>query len=255
MLTKRIIPCLDIKNGKVIKGLRFRQHEIVGDIVELAQRYTQQGADELVFYDITASSDQRTVNTQWIRAVAQHIDIPFCIAGGIRTLKDAEAILNAGADKISLNSPALERPDLICELAERFGRQCVVIGIDSLERNGRYQVYQYTGDINKTIKTTRNTLDWAIEVQQRGAGEIVLNCINQDGVRQGYDIQQLQAIQKNISIPIVASGGAGTMSHFKTVFENTNVTGALAASVFHKNLFTIPELKRYLLQNHIEVRP
>lgn len=255
MLTKRIIPCLDVKDGNVIKGLCFRKHEIVGNIIELAQRYSQQGADELVFYDITASSDNRTVDTQWIRSVAQYIDIPFCVAGGIRTLKDAESILNAGADKVSINSPALERPDFINELSNYFGRQCIVIGIDSLEENGNYIVYQYTGDETKTVKTTRQTKDWASEVRQRGAGEIVLNCINQDGVRQGYDIRQIRTIQEEITIPIIASGGAGTLPHFKEVFEKTKVTGALAASVFHKKAFTIPELKAYLQQNNIEIRP
>lgn len=254
MLAKRIIPCLDVKDGSVIKGVRFRDHEIVGDIIELAKCYSLQGADELVFYDITASSDQRTVDIQWIRRVAECIDIPFCVAGGVRTLKEAEAILNAGADKISINSPALERPEFINELSDRFGRQCVVVGIDSFEKDNDYLVYQYTGDEKKTLQTQRKTKEWAHEAQQRGAGEIVLNCINQDGVRQGYDITQIKKMQENITIPIIASGGAGALSHFKDLFEKTKVTGALAASVFHKNIFTIPELKTYLQQNHIEIR-
>lgn len=254
MLAKRIIPCLDVKNNNVIKGVRFREHKIVGDIIELAQRYSQEGADELVFYDITASSDQRVVDTQWIRRIAQHIDIPFCVAGGIRTLNDAEAVLNAGADKFSINSPALERPGFINALSNRFGRQCVVIGVDSFEQNGDYFVYQYSGDENKTLNTKRKTKDWIREIQQRGAGEIVLNCINQDGVQQGYDLQQIHALQDAVTIPMVASGGAGDKSHFSDVFKKTNVTGALAASVFHNKIISIPELKTYLLKNNIVVR-
>lgn len=254
MLAKRIIPCLDVKDGNVIKGVRFRDHKVVGDIIELAKSYSLQGADELVFYDITASSDQRTVDIQWILRVAECIDIPFCVAGGVRTLKEAEAILNAGADKISINSPALERPEFINELSDRFGRQCVVVGIDSFENDNDYFVYQYTGDEKKMLQTNRKTQEWMREAQQRGAGEIVLNCMNQDGVRQGYDITQIKKIQENITIPIIASGGAGALSHFKDLFEKTKVTGALAASVFHKNIFTIPELKTYLQQNHIEIR-
>lgn len=256
MLARRIIPCLDVKDGVVVKGVQFRNHKVVGDILELAQRYSEEGADELVFYDITASSDQRVVDRTWIKKIARVIDIPFCVAGGIRRVEDARAVLNNGADKISVNSPALERPEFITELAETFGTQCVVVGIDSrVEEDGRCAVYQYTGDEKKTVKSKRDTISWAQEAQQRGAGEIVLNCINQDGVRQGYDIAQLKKVRAATTIPLIASGGAGEMPHFKDVFEQANVNGALAASVFHSGYISIPDLKSYLIKAGIEIRP
>ncbi|MFB0980224.1 MAG: HisA/HisF-related TIM barrel protein, partial [Alteromonadaceae bacterium] len=194
MLTKRIIPCLDVRDGKVVKGVQFRNHEIIGDIVPLAKKYAEAGADELVFYDITASSDDRVVDKSWVSRIAEVIDIPFCVAGGIKTEQDAKQILMMGADKISINSPALRDPELITRLADVFGQQCVVVGIDSFydKETGIYQVYQFTGDENRTQQTKWTTFDWIKEVQKRGAGEIVLNCMNQDGVRQGYDIEQLQ---------------------------------------------------------------
>lgn len=255
MLTKRIIPCLDVKEGKVVKGVRFLNHEIVGDIVELAQAYSNAGADELVFYDITASSDQRAVSTEWVRDVARVINIPFCVAGGIRNVQQAEAVLNAGADKVSLNSPAIENPNLINELENAFGQQCVVVGIDSFEQDGIYQVYQYTGDVDKKRETQRQTADWIHEVQDRGAGEIVLNCMNQDGVRRGYDLAQLKQMREITQVPLIASGGAGELVHFSQVFKQTNVDGALAASVFHKGIIAISTLKNYLHTEKIEVRP
>ena len=254
MLTKRIIPCLDVKNGKVVKGVQFQNHKIVGDIVALAEFYSNQGADELVFYDITASSEQRVVNDLWVKQIAEKINIPFCVAGGIRGLDDAEKILNAGADKISVNSPALENLNLINQLVKKFGQQCVVIGIDSLEVEDNYYVCQYTGDINKTRTLNKLTADWIQEVQDRGAGEIVLNCINHDGVRKGYDIKQLSTMRKITRIPLIASGGAGDMQHFLAVFEEAAIEGALAASVFHKGQIEIDQLKKYLKSNHIEVR-
>lgn len=255
MLTKRIIPCLDVKEGKVVKGVRFLNHEIVGDIVELAQAYSNAGADELVFYDITASSDQRAVSTEWVRDVARVINIPFCVAGGIRNRQQAEAVLNAGADKVSLNSPAIENPNLINELEKAFGQQCVVVGIDSFEENGTYHVYQYTGDVDKKRETQRQTADWIQEVQDRGAGEIVLNCMNQDGVRKGYDLVQLKQMREITQVPLIASGGAGEPVHFSQVFKQANVDGALAASVFHKGIIAISALKNYLQTEKIEVRP
>ncbi len=254
MLKMRIIPCLDVKDGKVVKGVRFKDHEIIGDIVKLAQKYCDDGADELVFYDIAASGDNRTVDRGWVRRIANVINVPFCVAGGIRTLEDAASILGSGADKISVNSPALERPNLIDELACRFGRQCVVIGIDSFEENGQYYVYQYTGNVAKITNTGKSTIDWAKEVIQRGAGEIVLNCMNQDGVRSGYDINQINMLADSVDIPVIASGGAGTKEHFIELFKRTNATGALAASVFHKGLIDIPHLKNFLHNNGIEVR-
>ena len=254
MLKKRIIPCLDVRDGQVVKGVQFRNHEVVGDILELAARYSEAGADELVFYAITASSNAQNNDRLWVREVAKQINIPFCVAGGIRSLAMAEEVLANGADKISINSPALENPQLIEDLAKRFGSQCVVIGIDSWNQNGEYQVLQYTGDEHKTIKSRRNTLDWANEVVERGAGEIVLNCMNQDGVRNGYDLEQLKLLTNLVSIPVIASGGAGTMEHFRDLFLQTKATGGLAASVFHKGIMTIADLKNYLAINDVSVR-
>lgn len=235
--------------------MQFRNHRVVGDIVELARRYCSEGADELVFYDITASPDGRSVDRSWVSTVAEILDIPFCVAGGIRSLADAEDVLNKGADKISVNSPALERPALIDELAGRFGSQCVVLGVDSREENADYLVYQYTGDPNKTAAARRKTLEWVREAQDRGAGEIVLNCMNQDGVREGYDIAQLGAVRGVSAVPLVASGGAGTVGHFSDVFRQARVDAALAASVFHSGEIAIPALKKALGDDGIEIRP
>jgi imidazole glycerol-phosphate synthase subunit HisF len=254
MLAKRIIPCLDVKAGKVVKGIQFRNHQIVGDIVALADYYCQSGADELVFYDITASADQRAVSRDWIGQIAQHLDIPFCVAGGIRSIADAEVVLNAGADKISINSPALENPNLIDQLVAQFGQQCIVVGVDSLQVDGLYKVCQYTGSETKTLTTQRLTAEWICEIQQRGAGEIVLNCMNQDGMRQGYDIAQLAEMRALTQIPLIASGGAGSMQDFLTVFQTANVDGALAASVFHTKAIEITQLKHFLRHQQIEIR-
>jgi cyclase len=244
-----------VRDGVVVKGVQFRNHRVMGDILELATRYRDEGADELVFYDITASPDGRTVDRSWVNRIAAVLDIPFCVAGGIRSLADAESVLNFGAEKISVNSPALENPNLVNELVRRFGSQCIVIGIDTLHRDGDYHVYQFTGDPARTRSSRRRTLDWLREVQDRGAGEIVLNCMNQDGVREGYDIEQLQLVRAGCRVPLIASGGAGAMLHFKDVFENARVDGALAASVFHSATIPIPELKRYLIAAGIPVRP
>jgi cyclase len=238
----------------VVKGVQFRNHRIVGDILELAARYCEEGADELVFYDITASPDERTVDRSWVSSVARVLDIPFCVAGGIKSVADAEDVLNKGADKVSVNSPALANPGLIGDLAKRFGSQCVVIGIDSREEDGEWIVYQYTGDPDKTTAAQRKTLEWVEEVQQRGAGEIVLNCMNQDGVRRGYDCAQLAAVRRASDVPLIASGGAGEREHFRTVFKDARVDGALAASVFHSGELPIPDLKRFLAQNDIDIR-
>lgn len=255
MLAKRIIPCLDVKDGQVVKGVQFRNHEVVGDIIDLAKRYRDEGADELVFYDITASSDNRTVDRNWMKRIAAVLDIPFCVAGGIHTVEEARRILASGADKISVNSPALETPDLIDQLAAEFGRQCVVVGIDSREENGDHWVYQYTGNVNKTKAAQRRTMDWAAEVAKRGAGEIVLNCMNHDGMRKGYDYMQLKAVRAAVTVPLIASGGAGALHHFIEVFQQTNVDGALAASVFHKQVVTVGEVKDALRAHNIPVRP
>jgi len=256
MLSRRLIPCLDVRDGVVVKGVRFRDHVVVGAIEELALRYRDQGADELVFYDITASPEQRTVDRHWVQRVARLIDIPFCVAGGIRSVADARAVLHAGADKISVNTPALERPELIDELAAVFGVQCVVVGIDSLrDGDGEWRVRQYSGDPSRTCAPGERTLDWLREVQQRGAGEIVLNCMGTDGVRAGYDLAQLQAARALCRVPLVASGGAGAMAHFAEVFANADVDAALAASVFHSGEIAIPALKTYLADRGITVRP
>jgi cyclase len=254
MLARRIIPCLDVKDGKVVKGVQFFGHEVLGDAVDLALRYRDEGADELVLYDITASSEGRTVDYDWVRDIARALDIPFCVAGGIRSAEQAVRCLDSGADKVSINSPALERPDLIDELAEMAGSQCVVVGVDSREQDGDYYVHQYSGDPDKMRTVGRRTLDWIVEAQQRGAGEIVLNCMNQDGVRKGYDLTQLRLARDLLHIPLVASGGAGAPEHFTDVFDRADVSGALAASVFHKKIIAIPDLKRNLSAAGIPVR-
>ena len=254
MLAKRVIPCLDVLNGLVVKGVQFKNHKIVGDIIELASRYAQEGADELVFYDIGASVNDKLVSSDWISQVSQSIDIPFCVAGGINSVKSAEERLAAGADKISINSPAIQRPELINELNDSFGKQCVVIGIDTFQEGNKYRVKSFTGDPNKTKETGKITKEWVEEVISRGAGEIVLNCMNKDGVKQGYDIDQLSSIREICTVPLIASGGAGTIQHFIDVFKKTNVDGALAASVFHKSLINIQNLKEELDNSNIEVR-
>lgn len=254
MLTKRIIPCLDVRDGQVVKGVQFRNHRVVGDILELAERYRDEGADELVFYDITASPEARSVDRGWISRVARVLDIPFCVAGGIRSVADAEAVLNRGADKISINSPALANPALVTELAKRFGSQCVVVGVDSMERDGRYHVYRLTGDEATTAAAGRDTFEWLREVQDRGAGEIVLNCMDRDGVREGYDCRQLALAREVAAVPLIASGGAGCAAHFLEVFELAGVDGALAAGVFHSGELAVGELKAFLADAGVEVR-
>jgi cyclase len=254
VIARRIIPCLDVRDGQVVKGVQFRDIKVIGEILQLALRYRDAGADELVFYDITASPQGRSVDREWVQRVARAIDIPFCVAGGIRSVADARAVLYAGADKISVNSPALENPDLIDALSAEFGTQCIVVGIDSREFDGEYRVNQYSGDPDKARELARRTLDWVVEVQQRGAGEIVLNCMNVDGVRQGYDIVQLKAVRAVCHVPLIASGGAGTVDHFAEVFEKADVDGALAASVFHSGEIAIPDLKRALIERGIAIR-
>ncbi len=255
MLSVRIVPCLDVKGGRVVKGVRFRDHVDMGDIVELACRYRDEGADELVFYDIGASPDGRSVETAWVERVAAVIDIPFCVAGGIRSVETARSVLFAGADKVSINTPALERPQLISEIAEAYGSQCVVVGIDSVrDADGVWRVRSHTGDPDRTKAPGKTTLDWVREAQVLGAGEIVLNCMDSDGVRRGYDIAQLKAVRAICTVPLVASGGAGEIAHFVDAFREADVDAALAASVFHSGAIAIPELKRALHAQGIEVR-
>lgn len=255
MLTRRIIPCLDVKDGQVVKGVRFRDHVVMGGIEELALRYRDAGADELVFYDITASPEGRSADLGWIEKLARLIDIPFCVAGGIRSVEQARRTLAAGADKISVNSPALERPELIDELSREFGVQCIVVGIDSLMGEGGWRVHQYTGDPAKSRQSGRMTLDWVREVQDRGAGEIVLNCMGEDGMKRGYDIAQLAAVRAVCAVPLIASGGAGAREHFADVFRAADVDGALAASVFHSGAIDVADLKTWLRTQGLPIRP
>jgi imidazole glycerol-phosphate synthase subunit HisF len=243
-----------VRAGRVVKGVRFRDHRDIGGILELAARYRVEGADELVFYDITASPAGRSVDRSWVTRVAELLDIPFCVAGGIRDIATAEAVLADGADKISINTPALEDPGLIDALARRFGSQCVVIGIDSRREDGEWRVASHTGDPERTRFGRRGTLDWVREVQQRGAGEIVLNCMDSDGVRDGYDLEQLAAVRATCNVPLIASGGAGEARHFLEVFHFARVDGALAATVFHSGQIAIPDLKAMLAANGVEVR-
>ena len=253
MPARRIIPCLDVKDGRVVKGVEFRDHRDVGDIVEHALRYREEGADELVFYDISASAEGRTLAPEWVHRIATVIDIPFAVAGGIRSRDEAAACLDAGADKVSINSPALERPELIDDLAANFGSQCIVLGVDTFEADGDYFVQQYTGRLDRSRDTGRRTLDWVHEGVERGAGEIVLNCMRQDGVRSGYDIGHTSEVIRAVSVPVIASGGAGAPEHFRDAFE-AGASGALAATVFHDRIIPIPELKEFLATCGIEVR-
>jgi len=250
MLAKRIIPCLDIRDGRVVKGVQFKNHKDMGDPAELAKYYSEQGADELVFYDITASPENREIDLTWVAKVAAQISIPFAVAGGIRSVAHAKRVFEAGADKISVNTPALERPDLINELVTRFGSQAIVIGVDV--RNG--EIYSNTGDPNKTLKTKWTALQWIQEVQDRGAGELVINSMAQDGAKNGYDVSFLKEVAKIATVPVIASGGAGTLTHFKDVFEQAEVDGALAASVFHSKSILIPDLKTALATFNIPIR-
>lgn len=254
MTARRIIPCLDVKDGRVVKGVRFQGHSDMGDAAELAARYRDQGADELVFYDITASPEGRTLDYGWVKNIARLLDIPFSVAGGIRSVDQAARCLDHGADKVSINSPALERPELIAEMADRLGSQCVVVGVDSRAAGDDWVVHQYTGSPDASRLAGRRTLDWIVEAQSLGAGEIVLNCMDEDGVRRGYDIAQLAAARARLTIPLVASGGAGSAQHFQQVFEQADVSGALAASVFHTGTLAIPDLKTFLDQAGVEVR-
>ena len=253
MLTKRVIACLDVKDGVVVKGVRFKDHQAVGGVLELARRYAEQGADELVFYDITASADRRGVSQAWVAETSRLLDIPFCVAGGIRSVAEAEAVLNAGADKISVNSPALERPELITELAQRFGSQCVVVGVDSARAAGGFEVRQYTGRPESAVKGRASMQAWVREAQERGAGEIVLNCMDSDGTGGGYDLEQLALARKNLTIPLIASGGARSVAHFAEAFA-AGADGALAAGVFHRGELTVGAVKTGLKAKGVHVR-
>ena len=254
MPSKRIIACLDVKEGRVVKGVRFKDHVDAGDPIELALRYRDQGADEIVIYDIAASAERRTIDYAWLARVARRLDVPLCVAGGIRTAEQAIACLEHGADKVSINSPALERPDFINELAEVAGSQCVVVGVDSRRVDGAWTTYQYAGDAATIRRTQRRMLDWIVEAQGRGAGEIVLNCMDRDGTRDGYDLEQLSAARSLLTIPLIASGGAGSARHFAEVFAGADVSGALAASILHFRSVGIEDIKRAVAAAGFEVR-
>lgn len=250
MLAKRIIPCLDVKDGRTVKGVNFVDLRDAGDPVELAWQYSQQGADELVFLDITATHEKRKTTIDLVKAVARQVNIPFTIGGGINELKDAEILLNAGADKISINSAAVRNPVLIDELARSFGRQFVVIAVDTRWVEGKNFVHLRGG----RDKTAIQTEDWIKEAEQRGAGEILLTSMDHDGTKNGFDNTFLKKINDMIQIPLIASGGAGEQQHFVDVFKQTDVDAALAASVFHYGEILIPELKGTLHRNGIVVR-
>ncbi len=250
MLGKRIIPCLDVDKGRVVKGKKFKDIQDVADPVELAKFYSDNGADELVFYDITASNENRDIFIDVVERTAEKINIPFAVGGGIRTLEDFTKVLRAGADKVSINSAAVKRPQLIREAALRFGRQCVVLSMDVKKEEEDWYVYINGGRVNTGLKA----LQWAIEGEELGAGEIVLNSIDSDGIKNGYSIEITEKISKIVNIPVVASGGAGKKEHFLKILEAGKADAALAASVFHYKEIEIGELKEYLYKRGIEVR-
>ena len=250
MLAKRIIPCLDIKDGRTVKGINFENIKDAGDPVELAIEYSKQGADELVFLDITATHENRKTLSELVTRIAKHINIPFTVGGGISTIEDVSVLLNAGADKISVNTSAVKNPQLIKDLANQFGSQCVVLAIDTKFEDDEWYVYLNGG----RVKTPFKTIDWAKQAVALGAGEILLTSMNNDGTKDGFAVNITKQISEAVNVPVIASGGAGTMQHFKDVFENGKADAALAASVFHFKEIAIPELKTYLKSNNIEIR-
>jgi cyclase len=250
MLTKRIIPCLDIKDGRTVKGINFENIRDAGDPVELAIRYCKEGADELVFLDITATNDKRKTLSELVKRIASNINIPFTVGGGISSVEDVSILLASGADKISVNSSAFKRPELITELSKQFGSQCVVVAIDTKNEDGDWYVYLNGG----RVKTDKKALDWAKESVQLGAGEILLTSMNNDGTKNGFANDITKLISENVNVPVIASGGAGTMQHFTEAFTKGKADAALAASVFHYNEINISELKQELKNKNIEVR-
>jgi len=252
MLTKRIIPCLDVHNGRVVKGVNFVNIRDAGDPVEIAAVYDKAGADELTFLDITASADARSIMIDVVARVAEQVFIPFTVGGGIRTVEDFRDILKAGADKISVNTAAVKRPELISEAAWRFGSQCVVVAIDAKRRTGNsgWDVYINGGRVN----TGRDAVEWAMEAEKLGAGEILLTSMDCDGTKSGFDIELTRTVSENVNIPVIASGGAGTMEHFYEVLTAGKADAALAASLFHFREMEIMDLKRYLKSRGLEVR-
>jgi len=250
MLAKRIIPCLDIRDGKTVKGINFVDIVDVGDPVELGARYAREGADELVYLDITATHEDRKLFANLVRDIAAHLNIPFTVGGGINEIGDADVLLSAGADKVSVNSAAVRNPDLINQIASSYGNQFVVVAIDAKLENDVWTVYVNGG----RIPTGRELFTWAKEVEDRGAGEILFTSMNHDGTKNGFACEALARLSEMLSIPVIASGGAGKKEHFKEVFTAGKADAALAASIFHYNEIPIPELKSYLKSNHITVR-
>ena len=250
MLAKRIIPCLDIKDGRTVKGINFESIRDAGDPVELAKCYSDLGADELVFLDITATNEKRKTLSELVTKVASAINIPFTVGGGISSIEDVEVLLNAGADKVSVNTSAFKRPDLINELSSRFGSQCVVLAIDTKLENGDWFVYLNGGKVKTEVKA----LDWAKEGVKRGAGEILLTSMNNDGTKNGFANEITRAVSESVNVPVIASGGAGNMQHFADAFLIGKADAALAASVFHFKEMEIKELKEFLRNKQIEIR-
>jgi cyclase len=250
MLTKRIIPCLDIKNGRTVKGVNFLDLRDAGDPVELAKKYAETGADELVFLDISATEERRKTLFDLVRKVAEVINIPFTVGGGISSVEDVAILLRNGADKVSINSSAVKRPELINEIAAKYGSQCIVVAIDAKEIEGEWIVHLVGGKVPTEIKL----FDWAKEVEERGAGEILFTSMNNDGTKNGFANEALATLSEIVNIPIIVSGGAGTMQHFADIFKKGKADAALAASVFHYQEIEIPELKQFLKTQHIPVR-
>ncbi|MHA6727499.1 imidazole glycerol phosphate synthase subunit HisF [Chryseobacterium sp. A301] len=250
MLKKRIIPCLDIKDGRAVKGINFEAIRDAGDPIELARRYVEEGADELVFLDITATLEKRRTLLQLVNRIASKINIPFTVGGGINSIEDAKMIIDAGADKISVNSAAILNPELISEIANEFGNQCVVLAIDTKFIDGKWIVFRSGGK----IETGWNAVQWAQEGVRLGAGEILLTSMNNDGTKSGFALNITKQISESVSVPVIASGGAGCMQDFANVLNHTKATGALAASVFHYGQISIPELKQFLNSQNIPVK-
>ncbi|MFK7908739.1 MAG: imidazole glycerol phosphate synthase subunit HisF [Chitinophagales bacterium] len=250
MLKKRIIPCLDIKDGRTVKGINFVGIRDAGDPIELAKKYVSQGADELVFLDITATIEKRKTLIELVRRIAQEINIPFTVGGGINTVEDVRKLIGAGADKVSINSSAVKNPKLISDIAKEFGNQCVVVAIDTKFEENEWKVFVHGG---RTL-TPLKTVDWAKQAEELGAGELLITSMNNDGTKSGFALEIIRKAAEVVNIPVIASGGAGSKRHFKEVFENTKATGGLAASIFHYGEIPIPELKQYLKAEGIAVR-
>ena len=250
MLTKRIIPCLDIKDGRTVKGVNFENIRDAGDPIELGALYAQQGADELVFLDITATNEKRKTLSELVTRIARHVNIPFTVGGGISSVEDVSVLLNAGADKVSVNTAAFRNPELLNSLSREFGSQCIVLAIDTRFEEGDWYVYLNGG----RVKTETKTTDWAREAVERGAGEILLTSMNNDGTKQGFALDITARLSQNLHVPVIASGGAGTMEHFAEVFEKAQADAALAASIFHYKEMEIPDLKTYLYKRGVQIR-